>query len=98
MRTDGVVAVGGPEHLFHALGSERGLAGDNVGLLCVEATKARLRLRRPNSSKARAMAGAVPRGSPGSGGEGEAAVIRGFGGLTKSKPPVSDDTSSSIAP
>jgi hypothetical protein len=77
MCTDGVVAVGGLEHLVHALGSERGagdprdgLASGNVGLLRVEATKARLRLRCPNSSKASAMAGIVPIGSPGSGGEG----------------------------
>jgi hypothetical protein len=82
MRTDGVITVGGLEHLVHALGSERGaedqrdgLVSGNVGLLRVEATEARLRLRRLNSSKASAMAGAVPRGSPGSGGEGEAAAV-----------------------
>jgi hypothetical protein len=51
MRTDGDVAVGGLEHLVHALGSKRGaedprdgLAGGNVGLLRVEATEVRLRL------------------------------------------------------
>lgn len=51
MITDGDVAVGGLEHLVHALGAERGaedagdgLAGGDVGLLGVEAAQPRLLL------------------------------------------------------
>ena len=58
MRTYGDVAVGGLEHLVHALGSERGaedprdgLGSGDVGLLRVEAAQARLLLLLPEDDE-----------------------------------------------
>ena len=94
MRTYGDVAVGGLEHLVHALGSERGaedprdgLAGGDVGLLRVEAAQARLLLLLPEDDEGapelvegeRHGRRSLRRLLEGAGSEEEAAAARGEG-------------------